>query len=213
MFVAFHTLNELPKGSKQVREEYKDSKSEDIRQDYITKVREFRKNFELPCWPYNDQDHMDHFKEFLRDLGIIYYDDGISEDGGKKVGGGIFPYEPEFYKDLVNVTGYLHRVHLHKEIEDIDLLYTPMKWPYESTPGGISMKNQIMSDPIMSDELAWGEMNSETLILSINYGRTIRYKKIKKESIASQPYDTSRFSKKGKPSKQEKTEKGWIDAR
>lgn len=214
MFVTLHTLNELPIEAGKLREQYSKDKSEDTLQEYIRVVREFRKSFELPCWPYNDSDHMDHFKEFLRGLNVVYYDDGVAEDGDKNVSGPIYPYESEYYSSLkYPLEGFVHRVHLHRMTDDEDLLYTPMKWPYDDSQAGILMKDKIQKDQIMSDELAWGEMNGKTQIDDIAYGGFIKYKKVAWEgnSSVSQNFDTSRFSKKGKKIKQENIKGEWTD--
>ena len=214
MFVTMYSLGQLPKGLEELYEKFQDDKTRENAVAHDTAVLNFRKDFELPCWPYNEPDpdgfnYMDHFCEHLRSMDIIYYDDGEIEDGNKYIAGPIFPFPAEFYSELEKPrTVYRHRVFLYKDIDDEDKLYTPMSWPNDDMQGQ-ALKAKIDSNPMTSDGLAWGELNLSGKMPSIVYGSFIRFIPDKKKSTVSQSWDTSRFNKK--KVMQEKKGDEWQD--
>ena len=163
----------LPLGLEEVIEKHKDNPTDELAQEHNQMLRDFRKDFELPCWPYNDDDHMEHFKDWLVENSIFHYNDFLQWDGGKNVDGPIWSQPEQFYKDfdLTNVY-YRSLVWLNMDQNSDDFLKA-RKWPY-GDPEGKLLEKRIKEDPISSDELAWGELNKEQKFLEVDYLEPIR---------------------------------------
>ena len=145
---------------------------------------------------------MDHFKEFLRELTVVYYDDGVTEDGNKYVGGPIWPYDKDYCDSLKSgIDIFRHRVHLYKDVEDVDKMFTPMTWPC-GDPEGAYIEAKLKADPLTADMLAWGELNAKFPLDNIKYGQYIKVGPQDKKHTRSigQQRDTSKYNnpEKGK---------------
>lgn len=173
MYIIIYHEEKLPLGLQELLDQYNQNPTDELAHKYNNMLRDFRRNFELPCWPYNDEDHMEHFKEFLRDNKIFLYNDLKQWDGGKNVDGPIWSYEEDYYNNFdVSKTYYRSLVWLVMN-DNSERFLMAATWPYDD-PEGRNLQKKIQEDPIANDELAWGELNKEERFLEVEYLQPIR---------------------------------------
>lgn len=201
MQVTIYHLKQLPLGLEELRENYDNTKSKEDGLIHDQAVIDFRKSLEFPCWPYNDDEHMEVFCDYLREMEVFYYVDDLNYDGGRKIAFPIHPYTESFYENLKTpLVCYRSRVYIYHSMNTPDeLLYTPMQWPYDNDSEGQKLKHMIQQNPITSDNLAWAELNKDVKVLECDYKDAIRvdlrYKPVKAMSLQEAP-DNSKYEKK-----------------
>jgi len=111
---------------------------------------EFRKEFELPAWPYNET-YQHLFLDFLLDNRILRYEDSIfSDDGGKRAE---YPFiTDDNYKYPMDC--FFSQCWVHPDT------FKVIKWPFDRPQEAEQQWiDNVRTHPVTCDDMAWSHWN------------------------------------------------------